>query len=78
MYTKTDTPESGPIVLHLFLPTTCNYHYSSVRSYQSLARKITDQPVSQQVYTKTDTRRKVGRILLKGDNITLIQQAKLD
>ena len=30
---------------------------------------------AEEVHIKKDTRRRVGRILLKGDNITLIQQA---
>eukprot|EP00794_Sanderia_malayensis_P012887 gene12887-14213_t len=31
---------------------------------------------AEEVYTKTKTRKTVGRILLKGDNITLIQNAQ--
>ena len=30
---------------------------------------------AEEVHIKKNTRRKIGRILLKGDNITLIQQA---
>lgn len=53
------------------------YQFSYVHNRKWLNQLIFPFSTTQ-VYTKTETRRKVGRILLKGDNITLIQQAKLE
>jgi len=33
---------------------------------------------AEEIYVKTNTRKMIGRVLLKGDNITLIQNAVQD